>query len=227
MATSSVMLKMFVLLAITDGFHVETLSKTWWDANAYCETKYGTHLITITDSTMNDDIKNAMVSIVEHAWIGCSDINNEGDFQWIGYNQSSFTDWTGSEPSNSGNGEDCCEINLLTGHWNDEGCSDLMAFVCAEPGDYPVTSSPSGASLPPTSTHPTSPPSISPTSSCLDYNNETSADGRNEMRKFDDEHITNVETYFMNTTFVLKFNSSRDNYQHRLVECVGSHCFIQ
>eukprot|EP01083_Nonionella_stella_P267712 904454_1 len=163
MASSLVMLKLIAFLAITNGFHVETLTKTWWDADAYCQTKYGTHLITVTDSTMNDNIKNAMASIVERAWIGYYDTQNEGDFKWIGYNQSSFTDWGGSQPDNGGGKvEDCCQIYLgygPPGYWNDVKCSYLMPFVCAEPGDYPTKT----PSLPPTK-NPTSDPIANPTS---------------------------------------------------------------
>eukprot|EP01083_Nonionella_stella_P081307 223879_1 len=66
---------------------------------------------------------------------------------------------------------------------------------------------------------PSTQPSTSPTSSCFDYNNETSADGNAEIRQFDDKHITNIENYFMKDTFVLEFNSSHDNYQHKPIEC--------
>eukprot|EP01083_Nonionella_stella_P219343 785837_1 len=75
-----------------------------------------------------------------------------------------------------------------------------------------LTQSPSSS---PTSVSPTLTPSISPTSSCFDYNNETSADGNDEIRQFDDKHITNIENYFMKDAVVLEFNSSHDNYQHK------------
>eukprot|EP01083_Nonionella_stella_P174576 605618_1 len=103
-------------------------------------------------------------------------------------------------------------------------CRCVYVYAVATPNP---TSAPSRVTLPPTSTSPTSPPSTSPISSCYDYNNETSADGNNEMRHFNEKHITNIENYFMNGTFVSEFNSSRDNYQHKLIECVGSNCVIQ
>eukprot|EP01083_Nonionella_stella_P088187 245602_1 len=89
------------------------------------------------------------------------------------------------------------------------------------------TPAPSDATLPPTSLSPTSTPSTSPISSCSDYNNETSGDGNHEIRQFDGKHVTNIDNYFMNGTFVLEFNSSQINYQRELIECLGSHCVIQ
>eukprot|EP01083_Nonionella_stella_P081663 225080_1 len=154
MANPSSILKMLVLFVITEGFHVETLEKTWWEADAYCQTKYDTHLITIADSMMNVDIRNA---ISKPSWIGFYDAQKEGHWKWIGYNRSSFTDWSSSNPSNSGT-EDCCTINHESGEWNDVKCSALTTFVCAEPGDYP-TSMPS---LPP-SQNPTLSTTKSPT----------------------------------------------------------------
>eukprot|EP01083_Nonionella_stella_P081662 225075_1 len=121
MANPSSILKMLVLFVITEGFHVETLEKTWWEADAYCQTKYGTHLLTITDSIMNENVKTAAP---ERSWIGFYDAQKEGHWKWIGYNRSSFTDWSSSNPSNSGT-EDCCTINHESGEWNDVKCSAL------------------------------------------------------------------------------------------------------
>eukprot|EP01083_Nonionella_stella_P059778 156475_1 len=102
-------------------------------------------------------------------------------------------------------------VNDFTGDDYDTECVRIWAVATPNP-----TLMPSDASLPPTS---------APTSSCLDYNNETSSDGNNEIRQFDDR-ILQIDNYFINVTFV-SVNSSRDNYQHKLIECVGSYCFIQ
>eukprot|EP01083_Nonionella_stella_P315621 1140589_1 len=108
-------------------------------------------------------------------------------------------------------------------------CANVWAVATPNP-----TPAPSGATLPPSlpptaspSTSPTTPPSASPTSPCFDYNNETSDDGNDEIRQFDGEHITNIDHYFMNSTSLLHFNSSHDNYKQKLIECVGSDCVIR
>eukprot|EP01083_Nonionella_stella_P185690 677691_1 len=113
----------------------------------------------------------------------------------------------------------------------DDVISCIIISAVATPNPTPA---PSGATLPPSlpptaspSTSPTTPPSASPTSPCFDYNNETSDDGNDEIRQFDGEHITNIDHYFMNSTSLLHFNSSHDNYKQKLIECVGSDCVIR
>ena len=139
MSLSTTVLMMFVRIPINHGFHIVTSTKTWWDAQNYCQRAYGTHLITITDSTMNQNIVNAIDS---DAWIGYFDAYNEGHWEWIGYNGSSFTNWDIGEPNNEGY-EDCAVIYKTSGTagtWDDGPCSnsDIMQFICAEQGDYPT-----------------------------------------------------------------------------------------
>eukprot|EP01083_Nonionella_stella_P168612 569776_1 len=120
-------------------------------------------------------------------------------------------------------GEGCCLQHTAdnTGHV----CAS-MYFLYDYINTSNPTAAPSGVTFPP-SWPPTNAPSTSPTSSCSDYNNETSADGNDEIRQFDDKHITNIDNYFINDTFVSQFNSSHDDYQRKLIECVGSSCVIQ
>eukprot|EP01083_Nonionella_stella_P035237 96232_1 len=103
-------------------------------------------------------------------------------------------------------------------------CVDISAVATPNPTATPseATLIPTSATLIPTSA--TSAPSTSPTSSCLDYNNETSADGTNEITQFDDKHVINIANYFVNGTFLSEFNSS---HAHEVIECVGSDCVIQ
>ena len=49
-------------ISTVNGFQVVSLIKTWWDAEFHCRSEYGTQLITITDSTMNTNIMNALSS---------------------------------------------------------------------------------------------------------------------------------------------------------------------
>ncbi|MEL6182205.1 MAG: lectin-like protein [Myxococcota bacterium] len=41
----------------------------------------------------------------------------------------SYTNWGSGEPNNSGN-EDCGELRLDTGQWNDKECDTVQPFVC-------------------------------------------------------------------------------------------------
>eukprot|EP01083_Nonionella_stella_P204345 745008_1 len=101
------------------------------------------------------------------------------------------------------------------------GCGKVSAVDTPSP-----TISPSGATSLPTSASPTLTPSTAPTSSCLDYNNETSDDGNDEIRQFDDKHIMDIDNYFTNGTLMLEFNSSHDQHKQQLIECAEYDCHM-
>ena len=61
-------------------------------------------------------------------WFGYYDFLEEGVFLWDS-TPSSYTNWGSGEPNNSGN-EDCAEMRLDTGQWNDKECDEPRPFVC-------------------------------------------------------------------------------------------------
>jgi len=76
---------------------------------------------------MNDYLLNNFPSTGKY-WIGYNDIANEDQFVWNDGSSSSFTNWGGSGPSNSGGNEDCTEYiqwegGQLSGKWNDKPCN--------------------------------------------------------------------------------------------------------
>eukprot|EP01083_Nonionella_stella_P168610 569773_1 len=111
-------------------------------------------------------------------------------------------------------------VSANLGWINELACAIVRGYATPNP-----TPAPSGVTFPP-SWPPTNAPSTSPTSSCSDYNNETSADGNDEIRQFDDKHITNIDNYFIKDTFVLEFDSSNDQYKQQLIECTGYDCVV-
>lgn len=74
----------------------------------------GGHLVTIGSQAENDFIDNRIGSSI---WIGYTDTNREGDFIWLTNESTSYTNWNGAEPNNSG-GEDYTEM-YTNGRWND------------------------------------------------------------------------------------------------------------
>ena len=58
-------------------------------------------------------------------WLGGTDINDEGNFEWHDVNKSLVKDnykhWTFGQPDNFDN-EDCMEM-LNNGFWNDQNCN--------------------------------------------------------------------------------------------------------
>eukprot|EP01083_Nonionella_stella_P123304 371497_1 len=117
------------------SYHIVGQSKTWWDANEYCKNTYHTHLITITDSTMN---LNIFSDIAVTSWIGYYDFYTEGQWKWIGYNKTTYTNWREGQPNNANGGQDCVYLNMVhQPYWDDAPCQNLAHFVCADLNDYP------------------------------------------------------------------------------------------
>ncbi len=77
---------------------------------------------------------SGMLAGTESAWIGANDLVKEGTFVWAGGPEagqnvnSIYINWGSGEPSDSG-GEDCAEIPLSNGRWNDRKCDDPLRSV--------------------------------------------------------------------------------------------------
>jgi lectin-like protein len=73
----------------------------------------------------------APIAAVPGGWsIGLSDLVAEGAFVWIDGSAPSFTRWNAGEPNDAAADEDCTEMDLATGGWNDIPCVGPRAFVC-------------------------------------------------------------------------------------------------
>ena len=62
-------------------------------------------------------------------WIGLTDAATEGMWEWDGGGVSAYRNWSFGEPNDFGN-EDCAELSLFGGGWNDIGCGGRKPFVC-------------------------------------------------------------------------------------------------
>ncbi|MBQ7155592.1 MAG: leucine-rich repeat domain-containing protein [Synergistaceae bacterium] len=88
---------------------------TWTEAKSYCES-LGGHLATITSQEEYDAILNILPQDEKRLyWLGASDADNEGSWQWITGEDFSFTKWLAGEP-NGGNSENYL---ILTNYYND------------------------------------------------------------------------------------------------------------
>ena len=136
------------------GVYTGGSSLTWYEAQSYCQTQFGTELGSIHSSTDNTNAIAAlngagMPNILtgsrggtagNNAWIGYNDIGSEGTFGWSDGSANDFTNWHGGEPNNCctgtvPEGEDCTHI-WGGGTWNDMSCNPaplnwvISGFVC-------------------------------------------------------------------------------------------------
>lgn len=104
----------------------------WADARTSCAA-FGGDLVAFDDDVEQGGVMafTEPASMGVGGWFfGLSDQTTEGAFVWPDGSAPTFTSWNDGEPNDAGGLEDCAEISLDTGGWNDVPCSDLRAYVC-------------------------------------------------------------------------------------------------
>lgn len=71
--------------------------------------------------------------LLADAWIGASDLSREGEFTWADGAGLTFSSWADAQPDDFGGAEDCVELLLRDGTWNDQQCSEPNAYLCERP----------------------------------------------------------------------------------------------
>lgn len=102
------------------SFYYLSLNRAHWtEAKTNCE-QAGGHLVSIHSQDENDIVLKVMG--FEHGWIGLTDKDSEGIFEWITGETVSFINWNTGEPNNELN-DDYVIIHGLNhpnpGTWND------------------------------------------------------------------------------------------------------------
>jgi hypothetical protein len=114
---------------------------TWHEAKADAE-KRGGHLATITSQKEWDSIQNLLGNLIKggDVWIGATDEEREGKWQWVTGEAWDFARWLPGEPNNyqwTPEGEDYLEISYMPGfHWNDLNDRNQMVGYVLELGYY-------------------------------------------------------------------------------------------
>ena len=91
---------------------------TWTDAQAYAES-IGGNLVTINDALEERWLQQTFGN-TEELWIGLTDKNVEGQFEWISGEAVTYTNWHPGEPNN-GNGTDSDYVRMnYENQWGDK-----------------------------------------------------------------------------------------------------------
>lgn len=104
---------------------------SWPRAKASCEA-FGGHLVTISDQDEQDFIAKLppKVDSANRVWIGLSDRQSEGEWQWVTGEKMSFQNWGTGLPDNLRNNQDCAEMGYAGSQWNDREARSRFAFIC-------------------------------------------------------------------------------------------------
>ncbi len=104
-----------------------------WDAARTSCAAFGSDLVAFDDG----DEQAAVIGFggppsngVGGWFIGLSDVASESVFVWIDGSAPTFTPWGPGEPNDAAGNEDCAELGIGTGVWNDVPCTDVRAYIC-------------------------------------------------------------------------------------------------
>lgn len=119
-------------------YYNNTPTSNWNTAQAQAAA-VGGNLVSVNSAAENADLLSAAQAqgFTGGIWIGFTDAASEGNWVWSNGSSNGYTNWNGSEPSNSGGfpcytDEDGAIMQLSNGLWNDlalnNGCPGAASF---------------------------------------------------------------------------------------------------
>ena len=121
---------------LTPKFTVFRKPETFASARTTCR-RHGRVLAYPTDAQSNKQIQHALQQKgIKYAWFGINRVDRSGWVDEMGSKQRYFN-WDRKEP-NGGSKEQCGEMRVGSGRWNDLSCNAKYPFVCMsqEPPEY-------------------------------------------------------------------------------------------
>ncbi|MHA2092862.1 MAG: lectin-like protein [Candidatus Kariarchaeaceae archaeon] len=106
-------------------YELITNDLTWFFAKEDCEIRGG-HLVTIANSEENEFVASLVESGI--AIIGISDMETEGEWEWVSNEPVTYNNWPPGEPQDAGQ-EDYAGI-LNDGTWIDLQVWERMPYIC-------------------------------------------------------------------------------------------------
>lgn len=103
------------------------------DAQLVCAAWAG-DLLKIDDQAEQDFVLAEPLPGAAQYYIGLNDIEVEGTFVWGDGTVPRFLAWGMGEPNDALDGEDCVQLSVAAGTWNDIGCATAGAFICEATG---------------------------------------------------------------------------------------------
>ncbi|KAI7793120.1 putative C-type lectin domain family 17 [Triplophysa rosa] len=105
-------------------YFISSEKKSWIESRSYCRER-GADLIIINNKEEQEFVLN--VTGGEEAWIGLSDSDEEGRWEWVDGSTLTYSFWGLREP-NGGTRENCVE-SYRSG-WNDNSCNKIKKWIC-------------------------------------------------------------------------------------------------
>jgi len=105
------------------------VTRNWNEARTVAD-ELGGHLVTLSDQEEENFVIPANAEdFDDNAWIGLTDSESEGDFEWVTGESLSYTNWCSGEPNDLGT-EDAVILRLEQECWNDgDIVNDNRGFI--------------------------------------------------------------------------------------------------
>ncbi|KAM9093812.1 C-type lectin domain family 17, member A isoform X2 [Sarcophilus harrisii] len=107
-------------------YFFSTVTKSWDAASIFCLENYS-HLVIISSTEEQNFVTQAR-SLFRTYWLGLTDRETEGKWQWLDGSSLILSFWKDGEPNNKFN-EDCGFL-LPDGQWNDANCDIATYWIC-------------------------------------------------------------------------------------------------
>ncbi|XP_021363194.1 uncharacterized protein LOC110456661, partial [Mizuhopecten yessoensis] len=105
-------------------------AKSWREARTFCQTNGGdlASIGTIGEQRFLEfQIANTSQMFL---WIGFNEIDSPYGYHWSDGTVPSFINWNDNEPNDYGGAEDCGQIAVKNGKWNDNHCATKTGYIC-------------------------------------------------------------------------------------------------
>ncbi|KAK3100720.1 hypothetical protein FSP39_024244 [Pinctada imbricata] len=113
---------------VVDG--VGSQSKSWREARRWCQS-HSAELISITSVFEQLFIQNQIKNTTAFSfWTGFSETDFDLGYKWSDGSPASYINWRKGEPNDFYGAEDCVEIMVYSGQWNDAHCATKKGFIC-------------------------------------------------------------------------------------------------
>ncbi len=121
----------FIYMGNLNGheYYCSTSPAVWDNAQATCLANGG-HLAVINSEEENNLLASFLVT--QSAYIGLSDVQDEGNFTWVNGDPLNYTNWYPNQPNNYNGAQHYVEM-LSNGQWNDQYAKIALEFIMEIP----------------------------------------------------------------------------------------------
>lgn len=103
-----------------------------WIETQFAAASLGGDLVTINNADENEWIRTNLANyngVPQLVWIGLSDRNSEGNYEWQDGAPFGYANWAAGEPNDLGNEDYVMMVDPATGQWNDAHSGETLRAV--------------------------------------------------------------------------------------------------